>query len=188
MPSPIGHALAGTAAAWLVDLVPGNRAWRTAPAFASFFERAGHDLTLICAGLAVVPDLDLVFGVHRTVTHSIGAVIFVGFFAAAMAANAGRPIARIAVMCAAAYGSHLLLDWLAVDLFPPPGIQALWPFTSTWYISGWDIFLQTERNHPATAFGIQRNVAAIAREVEILLPLAIGVWLVRVKALARLGR
>jgi hypothetical protein len=187
MPSPIGHALAGVSAAWLIDLVPGNRAWRTAPAEASFYERAGGDLTLLCAGLAAAPDFDLIFGVHRTFSHSIGAVIFVGLFAAAMAANRGQPIARVTTMCAAAYGSHLLLDWMAVDLYPPAGIQALWPFSSAWYISGWDVFLQTERSHPTGTEGIQQNLAAIEREVEILLPLAYAVWLVRVEALARLA-
>jgi hypothetical protein len=134
-----------------------------------------------------MPDLDLVFGVHRTFTHSIGAVILVALFAAAMAANAGRPVARITLMCGAAYGSHLLLDWMAMDRYPPFGIQALWPFSSGWYISGWDIFLQTERRHPASMAGIERNVEAIAREVAILLPIAIGIWLVRVKALAGLS-
>jgi len=29
MPSPIGHALAGLTAAWIADLVPGDRDWRT---------------------------------------------------------------------------------------------------------------------------------------------------------------
>ena len=60
MPSPIGHALAGVAAAWTVDLIPGDRAWRTAPASASWYRRAGDGLTLRCAALGAAPDLDLV--------------------------------------------------------------------------------------------------------------------------------
>ena len=115
MPSPIGHALAGVAAAWAVDLVPGNRAWRTAPRLASWYARAGGDLTLICALVAVAPDLDLLFWGHRTVTHSISAVLFVALFAGAIAANASRPVARTAIACAAAYATHVLLDWLGAD-------------------------------------------------------------------------
>src|SRR6185436_8822550 len=112
MPSPIGHALAGLASAWAAALVPGDRTWRTAPASASLFRRAGNGLTLLCAGLGAAADLDHLFVAHRTITHSVGAVIFVGLFAAALAANAQRPIARIALMCATAYSTHLLLDWL----------------------------------------------------------------------------
>ena len=52
MASPIGHALAGVAVAWGVDLLPGNRAWRIAPPSASGYERAGKGLTLACAVLA----------------------------------------------------------------------------------------------------------------------------------------
>src|SRR5215207_2345542 len=100
MPSPIGHALAGLASAWAADLVPGDRVWRTAPRSASLFRRAGNGLTLICAGLGAAADLDHLFVAHRTITHSLGAVILVGLLAAALAANAHRPIPRIAVMCA----------------------------------------------------------------------------------------
>src|SRR6266508_317117 len=114
MPSPIGHVLGGVAAGWAVDLVPGARAWRTAPEGTSWAARAGDGLTLACALLGAAPDLDLIFTTHRTFTHSAGAVIFIGLFAAALAANAGRPIARVASMCVAAYASHLLLDWLAI--------------------------------------------------------------------------
>src|SRR5471030_1112459 len=85
MPSPIGHALAGIAAAWAVDLVPGDRAWRTAEADAPFYLRAGDGLTLLCAGLGAAPDLDLAFAVHRTMTHSVTAVLVVGLVAAAVA-------------------------------------------------------------------------------------------------------
>jgi len=187
MPSPIGHALAGLAAAWAADMVPGNRAWRTAPASASWFERAGNGLSLACVGLGMAADLDLGWITHRTVTHSIGAVAFAGIFAAALAANAHRPIARVTLMCAAAYATHLLLDWLAVDLSEPRGIQALWPLRFEWYISGLDLFRQTERRHLLSAATMLKNARAILQEIVILGPIVVGLWLVRVKALAGLA-
>ena len=187
MPSPIGHALAGIAVAWTADLIPGDRAWRTAPASAPWHQRAGDGLTLLCAGIGVAPDLDLAFVAHRTVTHSVGAVCFVGLLAAALAANARRPIARVSLMCAAAYGSHLLLDWLGTDVYPPPGIQALWPVNGDWYISGFDLFRQTLRLHLFTRPVLMTNARAIAQEMAILGPIVAALWLVRVKTLARLA-
>lgn len=187
MPSPIGHALAGLAAAWAADLVPGDRSWRTAPASASWLRRAGNGLTLTCVGLGAAPDLDHLFAAHRTVTHSIGAVALVGVAAAAVAANAHRPVARITAMCAAAYSTHLLLDWLGVDMYPPRGLQLLWPFSSEWFISGLDIFRQTARQQLLTLPIIRKNALAILQEIAILGPIVIGLWLVRVKALAALA-
>ena len=118
---------------------PANRAWRTAPASASWFGRAGNGLTLACVALGAAADLDLLFAGHRTVTHSLGAVVLVGAFAAALAAYAGRPVMRVASMCAAAYATHLFADWLAIDVSQPRGIQALWPFSREWFISGIDL-------------------------------------------------
>jgi membrane-bound metal-dependent hydrolase YbcI (DUF457 family) len=184
MPSPIGHALAGVAAAWAVDLVPGDRAWRSAPESASWFKRAGDGLTVACVALAVSPDLDHLF-VHRTVTHSIAAVVVVGLVAAAWAANARRPIARVALMCAAAYSTHLLLDWLGTDRYPPRGIQALWPVSRGWFISNADVFAQTARQHLLTPAIMLQNFRAIVQEAAILGPVVVTLWLVRVKALAR---
>src|SRR5579862_4431177 len=101
MASPIGHALAGLAVAWGADLVPGNRAWRTAPPDASWYKRAGNGLTLACAMLAAAPDLDLLFGrFHRTITHTLVSVAVVAGVAGAVAARAKRPVARMVVMCA----------------------------------------------------------------------------------------
>ena len=187
MPSPIGHALAGIAVAWTADLLPGDRTGRTAPKTASWYLRAGDGLTLLCAGLGAAPDLDLAFAAHRTVTHSIGAVLLVGLFAAALAANARRPIARVALTCAAAYGSHLWLDWLGADDYPPRGIQALWPITREWYISGADLFRQTARLHIFTQPVVLTNERAIVQEFAILGPIVVALWLVRVKALAGLA-
>ena len=187
MPSPIGHALAGLAAVWIADLVPGDRDWRTAPPSASWYKRAGNGLTLACAVLSASPDLDLLVARHRTVTHSVAAVAFVAIFAAAMAARADRPIARVAAMCAAAYTTHLLLDWLAADTFPPRGIQWLWPVSHKWYISDTDWFRQTERREFFTAPSIIKNLQAIVQEIAILGPTLAAVWLVRVKALSGLS-
>jgi membrane-bound metal-dependent hydrolase YbcI (DUF457 family) len=187
MPSPVGHALAGLAVAWAADLVPGTRAWRTAPASASWFRRAGNGLTLACVGLGAAPDLDHLFVVHRTITHSIGAVALIGVVAASLAANAHRPVARIATMCAAAYSTHLLLDWLGVDMYPPRGLQMLWPVSREWFISGLDVFRQTARQELLTPPIIVKNFLAIVQEVAILGPVVLALWLVRVKALAGLA-
>lgn len=187
MPSPIGHALGGVAAAWLVDLIPGPRAWRSARASASWFKRAGNGLTVACAALAIAPDLDVLVGGHRMMTHSVGAVIIVGLAAAAIAAYAERPILRVALMCAAAYGTHPLLDLLAVDRFWPYGLQLLWPFSQAWLISGWDLFALTERRDLMTLPAIRQNAAAVAQEIAILGPLVVLLWLIRVKTLAGLA-
>jgi membrane-bound metal-dependent hydrolase YbcI (DUF457 family) len=187
MPSPIGHALAGMAATWVADLIPGRRAWRTAPESAAWLQRAGNGFTLICAGLAASPDLDLLTKSHRMVTHSLGAVVVVALVAAVFAASIRRPVGRVAAMCAAAYGTHLLLDWMCVDNYPPRGVQLLWPFTATWYISNWDVFRQTARNDLLTPAVIRTNVLAVSQELAILLPLLAAVWLIRVKALAGLA-
>ena len=186
MPSPIGHALAGIAVAWAADLFPGNRGWRTAPRTATWFARAGNGLTLTCAALAVAPDLDLLIReFHRSITHSVVSIIAVAVGAGLAAASARLPVARIAGMCAGAWATHLVLDWLAADPSSPRGIQAFWPFSDRRFISDWDIFRGTERRQIFSAPSIRLNMAALVRELAFLLPLVLGLWLIRVKALAR---
>ncbi len=188
MPSTVGHALAGVAAAWTADLVPGDRGRRTAPPIRPFYDRAGGRLTLACAGLAAIPDIDLLFGVHRTVTHSIGAVILVIIVAALVTGKVTRRSAtRVVLMCGGAYATHLVLDWMAADSVLPYGIQALWPFTDAWYISGWNLFRQVTRRHFLSTAAVRANALAVAQEIAILGPVLVALWLVRVKALARLA-
>jgi inner membrane protein len=175
MPSPIGHALSGLALAWTV-----------APSGIPGVDRR---LPLVAAALAALPDIDLLAPqTHRTVTHSAGAVIVVTIIAAVVTRQVTRRgVWTIAAVCGAAYASHLLLDWLGVDHFAPYGIQALWPFSDAWYISGWNIFRQTARQHLFTTPVIVQNIKAVAQEIAILAPIAWAAWLVRVKALARLA-
>jgi membrane-bound metal-dependent hydrolase YbcI (DUF457 family) len=136
--------------------------------------------------LAALPDADLLLPVvHRTVSHSLGAVMAVGFLMIIAAAVTGEVTAKIALACVAAYASHLLLDWLAVDQSAPRGIQLLWPFSSTWFISGWDVFGGTERRHFFRS--MRQNLVTVIREIAILAPVVGALWLVRVKALTRLA-
>jgi membrane-bound metal-dependent hydrolase YbcI (DUF457 family) len=188
MPSPFGHALGGVAAAWAIDLLPGARRWRSAEGHASFYRRAGGALTLICAALGTAPDADLVLTTHRTATHSLTAAVIVSIVAVVVTGwvtRPGFPVARVALMCGGAYAGHLLLDWLAVDHTPPFGLQMLWPFSRTWFISGLDVFVQTERRRLLSAESLRTNLVAIAWESAILLPVLLALWLVRVKSLAR---
>lgn len=179
MPSTIGHAIAGAAVAWTGDAIGPRSSARSAT-------RRGS-LVFTCMAIAAAPDLDLLFKTHRTATHSVGATILVALAAGAIAANARLPIARVALVCAAAHASHILLDWLAVDTTPPFGLQALWPFSREWFISGVGAFRGTAREHFFSAASIRENALAVAQEIAILAPIAWAAWLVRVKALARLA-
>ena len=178
MPSPIGHALGGLAVAWAADLLPPR---------ATLGSREGPRSAYFCLALAVLPDADLLLPIaHRTVTHSFAAVAAVALLMIVAGSVTGKVTARFAVACVAAYASHLLLDWLQADPTPPLGIQALWPASSRWFISGWDILRPTERRHMFEPATMQRNVLAVVQEIVVLGPVAAAAWLVRVKALAGL--
>ena len=180
MPSPIGHALSGVAIAWTASLAePRDHAGRTA-----------SDRWLpIYMALAAAPDLDLlVHGAHRTATHSVTAMILVTIVAAAVTGQVISVRAsrvewqgrwRIALLCGISYGSHLLLDWLAADNYPPRGIQLLWPFSRRWFISDADLFRQTARQQFLTAPIIRQNLIAVAQECLILLPILALIWWAR---------
>lgn len=182
VPTPLGHSLAGIAVA-----LAGERGWprRDLRRFLA------SPMTLVCVALATLPDVDLLFpGLHRTATHSVTATIVVTIVAAAVTAGASTrrsgttgAVSRIAwsavVMCAAAHGSHILLDWLGRDPSKPPGIQALWPLSDRWFISGWDVFPQEERRHIFTVPAMVRNLNALAWELGILGPVVVALWWLR---------
>ena len=128
MHTPIGHALGGIAAGVFIVGRP------TAPV------PLGHrriQLLLFFALLGMLPDIDLlVSDSHRHATHSLVAACAVGLLA--VVAVPGRPLVWLA--SAAAYGTHLLLDWLGTDTVAPVGIMALWPFDTTHFQSPYHWF------------------------------------------------
>jgi hypothetical protein len=162
MPSPIGHALAGIAAGWIV-----------APA------EHGRAATLRRAtvyGLAAAsPDLDLLAGVHSGPTHGLGAAVIVGAVAWVFLRSRGMGQAgRLACAIAVAYASHTLLDWLGTDTAPPIGIMALWPFSRAYYESPLHIFMAISRRYWLPEFWTY-NLRALLRELLMFVPV---VWIV----------
>jgi membrane-bound metal-dependent hydrolase YbcI (DUF457 family) len=171
MPSPIGHLLAGLVVAWSAE--PPTAAQRLRQALV-------RPLTLVCLALAVLPDVDLLYPpLHRSATHSIGATLLVTIIAAGVTARVtGRINGRAVLACTAAYATHLVTDWMGTDrTFAPFGIQLLWPFDQTWYVSGWDVFLRVERRHPFSMAAIRTNLAAATREIAILGSIVAAIWL-----------
>lgn len=148
MPSPIGHALGGIAAAW--RLVP---------------RRDRHAAALVAA-IAVAPDLDLLVGTHRGASHSVGAALIVGAAAWIVLRSP-----RWAAAAALAWGSHVLLDWLSNDTRPPIGIMALWPVSREYYKSAIEIFPPVSRRYWEARFWVY-NLRAVAAELILLGPVA----------------
>lgn len=162
MPSPVGHALAGIAAGWLI--APAPRA--EAPA-----------RVLLLGAVALAPDLDLLVGAHSGPSHGIGVALTAGVIALIWARRQGvRAASLFGLAIAAAYASHPLLDWLGTDSSPPIGIMALWPFSRDYYESSLHVFMAISRRYWLPEFW-SHNLLAVGRELVLLLPvLALVVW------------
>jgi len=162
MPSPVGHALGGLAAAFVADCLV-RRPSLTVPLLAA------------SAVLAVAPDLDILAGSHRTYSHSIGAVAIVGI-ASWLALRATGSRGAGAAALTAAYASHLALDWLSKDTSHPSGLTALWPFTTAYYTSGWNLFGEISRRYWLPQEFIVGNITAALWEIALVGPLALIAW------------
>lgn len=162
MPSPVGHALGGLTAAFIVN---------------AFARRPGLTLPMLAAAAAISisPDLDLLIGSHRTYTHSVGAVSVV-FLVCWVAFRKRASSVNTAAMLAAAYASHTALDWLSKDTSYPSGLTALWPFTWTYYKSGLNAFGEISRRYWRPEEFIVGNMKAAAWECAVLAPLLLAAW------------
>ncbi len=172
MPSPLGHALAGAAAGLLVGGPGGldrrpSTIWRRGGAFGI---------------LGALPDVDLVFRAHSGPTHSIGAAMILGaaVWLIARACSWREPL-RLAIACMLAYGSHVLLDWLANDTTVPIGIMALWPFSREHFQSSIHLFMGISRYYSQGWPFVAQNTLAIGRELAILTPVLAMVVALRVR-------
>jgi membrane-bound metal-dependent hydrolase YbcI (DUF457 family) len=162
MPSPVGHALGGLTAAFLIK---------------AFSRRPGLTISLLAAAavMAVAPDLDILAGSHRTYTHSVGGVAIVGLASWLILRGRSTSTAGAAAVTAA-YASHLALDWLSKDTSLPSGLMLLWPFTSRYYKSGLDLFGEISRRYWLPEEFIAGNLKAAAWEIALVGPLLLVAW------------
>jgi membrane-bound metal-dependent hydrolase YbcI (DUF457 family) len=162
MPTPVGHALAGLAVAGLF-----NRSPRLQPAHLG--------VLVLCA---TAPDLDLLLrfidGVnhHRAASHSFAMAALVGLACALCRRfDLGLPSGPAA---AAAWATHVVLDYLGRDNSPPIGLMALWPLSADFFASPVPLFYDIPRNWSAAA--IRDNTIAVLFELAVLAPLALLCW------------
>jgi inner membrane protein len=163
MPTPFGHAVGGLAAAFLVNSTA-KRPRLTMPILAA------------SAVLAMTPDLDIIAGLHRLYTHSIAAVAVVGIVSWLVLRRRTTDAVPLTAVLAAAYGSHAVLDLLGKDTSAPLGLTALWPLSSAYYLTGWDIFAEVSRRYWRPEEFILGNLRALAREMLVLVPILLAVW------------
>ena len=162
MPTPVGHALGGLATAWFSHRRPSKL------------------LLVLCVVAAVAADLDILIQSHRSYTHSVGAAAMVAVVAWGTARWLRPPshstALRVALTIAAAYSTHIVLDWLGKDTAVPFGLPALWPFSSSYYISNANLFMEISRRYWKPDEFIMGNLKAGAWELLVLGPIAALAW------------
>jgi membrane-bound metal-dependent hydrolase YbcI (DUF457 family) len=172
MPSPIGHSLAG--------LIVHAASARDASEL-----RAPRRIAIV-VGAALAADVDLTFRFfdgrnhHNNETHSLGAALLAAVVVLTVARLAGwtRPLS-LALAAGAAWGTHVLLDYLNLDTNPPIGILALWPWSDDYYKWPWPLFLDIGRTIEWET--VRKNAVAGAWEAATLGPLAWLAWRRRMK-------
>ncbi len=179
MPSPVGHALAGLAIGWSAEAIVGPRPTAAAATPAANVLRALSGYPALGVVLALAPDVDLLAGSHRTISHSIGGAVLVGLGAWLAVRLTGRRAAALGLVCAAAFGSHVLLDWLGQDTSAPYGLTALWPLSSEYVSSGADLFPAVSRRYWNPGQFLQVNLRAVWWELLLLGPVTLAARLAR---------
>jgi hypothetical protein len=180
MPTPLGHAVVGAAV--------GVFAKASSPTDRLVYTALG-------TALAIAPDLDLLPGLlmgqpaqfHGGISHSLGLALVVSAVAAGLLKLRGKSFGTAFLIGLLAYGSHLVLDMLGPDGRPPIGIPVLWPLSGGYFLSPVSLLLGVRHAPTAstpTAEWVQgllspHNVAAIALEMAIAVPLLIVAWKLR---------
>jgi inner membrane protein len=152
-----------------------------------YLGRGRLDRTLLLATLlaALAPDLDFAIGpfvgrsYHHYFSHSLGFTALFGGFAYGVMRWIGRASpARDALVMAAGYLSHVMLDMLGQDAVPPFGVQLFWPLSDGFFISPVQIFTDVWRGNLGRLFGLH-NWMATGREILILAPVVAAAWWLR---------
>ena len=162
--------MAGVAAGFLVRRV-GSRRAGSREAGRILSRNLLSDRRIIgFALLGTLADIDFLFGMHSAYTHSLGAILVVTV-AGSLRAKGKGPLFALALT--AAYGSHVLLDWLGSDAVAPIGVMALWPISADFFLSDRRWFMSVCREY-WLVWCWWHNALGVTREILIVGPLAFG--------------
>ena len=180
MPSPVGHALIGLTAANVVLK-------------RKLYESVVWMLFVIFAANAA--DLDFLPGwilgdinrFHHGISHSIGIAFIFASLCAITARMFTRQCKLVFLLALILYLSHLLADYLGVDVVEPYGAPFLWPFSHEYFLAPVQLFQAVEHGNigetPLTVFDkifSVKNVIAVCVEAIILIPIwGITLWISR---------
>ncbi|NJK37711.1 MAG: metal-dependent hydrolase [Oscillatoriales cyanobacterium RM2_1_1] len=179
MPSPVGHTIAGLCG-FILAQPTGLKSQR-------------WPLLLLLTLSANLPDIDIPWGLliagdpfiyHRQATHSIAAALLIGGLTYGLVTLLGTRLKtrgrKVGVWVMGLYLSHIILDMLVSDLYPPAGVQALWPLSQDYLISPVTIFgglhLSDSGQGLLRAILSQENLLTILQEIVILLPVTGLAW------------
>ena len=180
MASPVAHALG--AYACLVTLRPevvaDPRKHKIAIAAAAILGPLA-DADFFVARFTVNPAFQ-----HHYFTHSIPFLCVFFLFCYLLLRIFRADALNLAMLGAAAYSTHLLLDYFTQDGSYPYGIPLLWPFTDHHFLAPVELFRSIHRGSWRTLFGLT-NVKAAACEIALLAPAAFLAWY-RARRLSRL--
>jgi len=174
MPSPVGHSLAGLC----VFMVAQNHV---------NIRRGGWFLvgSVVIANLA---DLDFLPGLllanlpsfHHQGTHSIITAVATGLITASLARRWNLNGMVWGIWGGGLYLSHIILDLLVNDPSPPFGVQLLWPFSETYFISPITPFASFDYYNLTigilgSLFSVH-NLNTIIKEIVLMAPLLCLAW------------
>ncbi|MEA5508489.1 metal-dependent hydrolase [Crocosphaera sp. UHCC 0190] len=131
MSSPIGHSLAGIGGFLLI---------RHYPDFSKHFSAKA----LLTTGIifANLPDIDFILGyvffqnisaLHRQFTHSFFLGILISIFVGYCLKISNKTRYFFISWLMGLYFSHIFLDMLAYDRYPPAGVQCFFPFNFSYF-------------------------------------------------------
>ncbi len=160
MPSPVAHALAGG----LVAALPRAGLLRSPRALAA---------VLVAAN---APDLDFLAALagkamHQHFTHSAAFALATALLLAPLLRSVLSAGPAFALLALAAL-SHLGLDLVSFDQYPPVGIPLLWPLSEARWHSPWTVFPGVAKATLAEIPSL-RNLRELAVELALLLPPAL---------------
>jgi len=174
LPSPLGHTLLGLAVANipLKQRLYQSVFWLGFVAFA-----------------AIAPDLDFLPGwflgdinrFHHGISHSIGMAVIFATASALLSRLVTEQSKMVFWIALIVFVSHLLGDYLGVDMVEPYGAPFLWPLSNEYYLAPFQIFNPIEHGSVGEAsstvfdkiFSI-KNLVAACLELFIVAP----VWLI----------